>query len=310
MNKHIINSLAEYDFKYEKNYGYGHINGYEVNVFNNFSMPGPFFLFSTYLPQRKKNDFIVQMNDKKFSLVQVNFFDYGVMVMIGAVTAKGFEKKFKEVLPVILNILETLEAPKADICPQSGDPIDETDCKMISLPNTQTKIRLSSKAVAVVNSNIEKSNQDFKNAPNNYLKGFGGIIIGAFAGLVVSVIMSLTGFITALSAWASIFVGTTLYKKFGGKPNWVMIVMSFVTTLIFILGGMVLMYALAAQGAALEVGLEMEPFEALKYLIDNSTEFEDMFNLDIALTALFIGIAEACSIGQLVRSVRRPKAVQ
>ena len=58
MNKHIVNSLKEYNFTYDKNYGYGFINGYEVNVFYNATAVGPVITFSTFLSQSKKNDFI------------------------------------------------------------------------------------------------------------------------------------------------------------------------------------------------------------------------------------------------------------
>ena len=45
MNKHIINALSKYDFTFEKNNGYGHIDGYEVNVINNPLATGPVFFW-------------------------------------------------------------------------------------------------------------------------------------------------------------------------------------------------------------------------------------------------------------------------
>ena len=52
MNKHIVNSLKNYEFTYDKNNGYGFINGYEVNVFDNAMSVGPLFLFSAMIIPR------------------------------------------------------------------------------------------------------------------------------------------------------------------------------------------------------------------------------------------------------------------
>lgn len=310
MNQHIINALSNYDFKWEKNSGYGHIDGYEVNVFLNKMAAGPVFTFSTFLPQTKKNDFMVQINSRGFKLVQTNCFDYGVMVMVGAMTAGGFEKKITEVLPVIIETLNSLEAPKSDICPQSGEVLDEVESNMITIPDSQVQIRLSNKAIEAVNSNIAKSNEEFDNAPNNYAKGFVGIAIGALAGVAVTVIMALIGYVTALSAWVSIFLGITLYKKFGGKPNKMMIVMSFATTTVFILGSLFLMYVIVSKAAAVQAGVDMSGFEALSYCLDNSEELRRLFTADILLTAFFILLAQGFSIYSLRKMIKRPKNIQ
>ena len=62
MQKYVTNALANYNFVYSGNYGYGRIDGYEVNVYNNPMDTGPIFLFSTYLSQMQKNEFIVAIN--------------------------------------------------------------------------------------------------------------------------------------------------------------------------------------------------------------------------------------------------------
>ena len=51
MNKHIINSLSEYNYTFDKNYGYGFIYGYEANVYNNPMATGQIFMFSTLFKQ-------------------------------------------------------------------------------------------------------------------------------------------------------------------------------------------------------------------------------------------------------------------
>ena len=190
MNKYVVRPLAQYDFQYEKNYGYGHIGGYEVNVYNNAMAQGPLFFFSTYLPQSKKNDFVLKMNDRKFPLVQVSSFEFGVTILIGAMTGRTFEKKCPGVLAAVVEVLESLEAPKCDICPQSGETIDPADCRPVTMPTVKIKIRLSNNAIAVVNSNIEKSNENFASAPNRYLKGFCGVLLGALVGAFLTYVFA------------------------------------------------------------------------------------------------------------------------
>ena len=309
MNKHIVNALKEYDFNFEKNSGYGFINGYEVNVVNNPMAMGPVFFFSTFLPQTKKNDFVMELNNRKISLLQCAPFDFGVAIMIGAMTAGTFEKKFPDVLATILEILEKLEAPKKDICPQSGENLEEVESKVIAIQGGGVKIRLSAKAVETVNSIIDKSNEDFKNMPNNYAKGFGGILLGALAGLALTIIFSLAGIITAFSSIVSIFLGIFLYKKFGGKPNGVMIFMSFVTTLIVLLGAVFLAYVMAANLACAEAGVDLKGIPALNLCLEKVPEFRTMFVGDMALNGLFILLGEGFSIFRLSQMIKRPKNI-
>lgn len=213
MNKHIINSLSNYQFEFKGNNGYGFINDYEVNVYNNPLSLGPIFFFSTFLPQTKKNEFIVKLNAKSLKMVQANSFEFGVAVMIGAATGGTYEKKANEVIDTIINILEEIEAPKSNICPQSGIELTEDDSKLVSLAGYHIQIKLSNEAIQTVNSSIAKENENFENMPNNYLRGFCGILIGAIAGAALTIILSLIGLISAFSAFISIFLGVFYIKN-------------------------------------------------------------------------------------------------
>ena len=307
MNKHIINSLSQYKFTYDGSRGIGKIDGYEVNVIDPATGLGPIFLFSTYLTQAQKNDFVMKINAHHFKLVQASSFDFGVSVLISAATSKGYEKKIQEVLPVILEALAELQAPKSNICPQSGETLYEEDSQVVTLDVTKAKIRLSNKAVEVVNSMIQKNNEVFADAPNNYLKGFLGVLIGAIAGALLAVLLSLVGFVTVFASLLSIFLGTFLYRKFGGKPDATMIVMSFLTTIVVLFLAIVLLYSAVAANAVREAGGNLGLFQSLAYCVDNSREFKTSFFLDVFLNVVFVLIGEGVSIALLVRMIRRPK---
>ena len=316
MLKFIINALANYEFTFDKNSAYGHVEGYEVNLVNDLSVQGvPVISFSTFLSQTKKNEFAIKMNAKKIPMVTVIPFDCGVAVRVQAWVAKQWEKKIPEVIKAVLEILEELEAPKCDICPQSGEKLDEVESKIVTIPNTLIKIRLTNAAVEALNSSIIKNNEDFKAAPNNYLKGYLGILIGAFVGVTLTVMFSLLGFVTMIAPAVSIFLGTFFYKKFGGKPNVTMIVMTFVTTLVVIMATLFLMYVVTANSVCAlpevknALGTQYKGIEAFEYCMENADEFKTSFYLDIVLNIVFILGAEGLSIYNLVRQIRRPKAI-
>ena len=315
MLKFIINALANYEFSFDRTSAYGHVDGYEVNLVNDLSVQGvPVIYFSTFLSQTKKNEFAIKMNARKFPMVTVLPFEFGVAVKVQVWVAKQWEKKIPEVMKAALEILQELEAPKCDVCPQSGERLDEAEAKLFKLPNTQIKMRLTNAAVEAVNSAIVKSNEDFKAAPNNYFKGFLGILLGAIVGVILTVIFSLVGFVTMIAPAVSILLGTFLYKKFGGKPNAVMIVMTFVTTIVVILGVLFLMYIAAADTVCAMPEVQnsigyYKGMDAFKYCMENSQEFKTGFTLDIVLNIIFILAAEGLSVYTLVRQIRRPKAI-
>ena len=145
MNKHVMNALSEYNFTYDKNYGYGFIDGFEVNVFYSATSYGPTLLFSTYLSQTQKNKFVMKMNDLRIKMVISKYFEYGVMVQIGVLTGKSFEHKFLDTMPKILAILNELNAPKADVCPQSGVSLETVENRVVNINGF--KIKLASSAI-------------------------------------------------------------------------------------------------------------------------------------------------------------------
>ena len=316
MLKFIINALANYEFTIDKNSAYGKVDGYEVNLLHDLSVQGvPTIYFSTFLSQTKKNEFAIKMNERKLPMVTVLPYDFGVAVRTQVWVAKQWEKRIPEVINAVIEILKEIEAPKSDICPQSGEKLDETESKLITVPGTAIKMRLANTAVETVNSVIAKSNEDFKAAPNNYFKGFLGILIGAIAGVILTIIFSYLGFVTMLAPFASILLGTFLYKKFGGKPNAMMIVMSFLTTIIVIPGVLFMMYVVAADAVCAlpevksALGVQYKGMDAFNYCIENVDEFKQGFLLDIVLNIIFILGAEALSIVGLVRQIRRPKLI-
>jgi hypothetical protein len=306
MNKHIVNALSKYNFTYENNYGYGDIEGYEVNVFNNSLSVGPNFVISTFLSEEQKRTFVLRFKDCKFPLCNAQYFDLGVVVTIGAITARTFEKKFDKVMPKVLSILSELGATKKDRCPVTGEEINELNSSLVPMPNTYFKIRISNDGHIKENEKITKENDDFKKAPNNYLKGFIGILLGAIVGAAITLVAGYFGYITAYAPVVAIFLGIFLYKKFGGKPNYVMVAMSFVTVLVLIMGAWLSANVLLATKVLADAGYDYKGFEALGFFLVNSEEYASAFYLDLTLNVLFILMAEALSFISVRKMIKRP----
>ena len=185
--------------------------------------------------------------------------------------------------------------------------INEDDSKLVFLQDTKMKVRVSNEGLLTINSTIEKINEDYKNSPNNYLRGFFGILIGAILGFVLALILGHFGYISSLAPFISIIFGIFLYKKFGGKQNAVMIIISFITTIIFIAGASLLTYVLTANDLVADAGLIYKGFDALSYCLENSSEFKRFFISDLVLSVVFALFAEGISIYSLIKTIKRPK---
>ena len=236
MIKFLEKALENYSFKYEKISGYGEINGYEVNVVYYATSNGPTFFFSTYLPEDKKIELLQKFRAQKIKRVAIDVTPYGVAFQITALTGGNFVKNFPETLEKILQLLDQAGGQRKDICPVTGVEMTEENSSIINVSGNIVKVRLTHDAVNKINTEITTTNEEFKNAPNNYLKGFFGVLLGAIAGVILTIIFDLLGYVSALSSLIAIYLGVFLYKKFGGKPNGVMILMSMVTTFICIFG--------------------------------------------------------------------------
>ena len=212
MNKNIIKVFDRYNFIYEKNNGYGEINGYEVNIVNPLYSVGPTIAISTYLTMVDKNMFVTKLMNHKYSLVTAKIWDYGVIITIGSMTSGGFVKKAPEIINTILQILTELGAKNKDYCPLTGEELSTSNPKQVILKDSENfKITLSEAAVQKVNDIVDTANKQFDNRNPQYGKGFIGIFIGALAGGALSFILFQIGFVSAFSSILSIILGISLY---------------------------------------------------------------------------------------------------
>ena len=167
---------------------------------------------------------------------------------------------------------------------------------------------LNNDGVSSINRQIEEENRAFANAPNNYMQGICGALIGGIVGAACTIALYYIGFVSSLSAIIAVLLGAFLYRKFGGKPNVMMIVIVSVVSLILIGAAFFVSYLIAAGTAAAEAGLHMSALDALLICLDDS-EFASAFYSDFAMLFVFTIVGIVIVVISLVRQIKRPKNI-
>lgn len=284
------------------NGAHGILNGYETNyvITNNV-----FFHIAFYSTEDQKNaiaNAVKIITDKN---TQYAFDKFGVAISVTNMLTMG--KTAEKVIKLsddIGNILKENGALGAGYCPVCGRYTTEENSSVRNVDGLL--ITIDNDCVSQINEAILQENLEFENAPNNYVKGFFGALIGAAAGAIVAIILNIIGFYAGISSFVSVFVGILLYKKFGGKPNKMMLVIVTVTTFVTMIVAVMLIYLLAAVGLT-EGRYGM--FEAFSVCMSYEEGFSESFIADMAMTLLFTVVGCVSEIVKTARAIKRTKNI-
>lgn len=133
-------------------------------------------------------------------------------------------------------------------------------------------------------------------------------MIGGVAGAVIAIILNIVGFYAGLSSFVAFIVGVLLYKKFGGKPNKMMIVIVSATTFVMMIIAVLAIYLVVAGIAATEAGVNINAFEAFKICMEDK-DFSTAFIADMTMTLLFTVIGCVSEIVKTARDIQRKKNI-
>lgn len=289
MNKKLVEYFKKYDLNFSKNYAYGNILGYEVNIFyqmlDNVSPVKMFISF--YASENDKLQIKNELDNEKIKFLQYQLNGFGLLIGLNSYTLKGLINKMDDILERIFNIINRNNAKGIDYCPMCGEELDEAS-KVYKVNDCKFKLHMDcGKELSVA---FEEEYEEYKDAPNNYAKGFFGALIGAIVGVVSYVIIFFLGFVSSVSSFISVLLGSFLYKKFGGKPNFMMIVMTTILTIASLLLTVYLIYCVAAYGYLSQLDIvdvtEISIFEAFKYAMEE-VEFSKEFTSNMIMTLLF-----------------------
>lgn len=308
MNKKINQFCEKYGLEVDKNTAYGKINGFEVNLFNNvYSRNLPFVLqINFYASEQQKVDINAEIYKKKIKFLRAQCNPFGIEIGLNDMTLSKLMKRIDSVIEIIFQIISENGALGSNYCPVTGTELNNENVIVCDIDNV--KVTLSQEGKNSINSEIEKENTKFENTPKNYLKGFGGIFIGTIVGVVIFIIVFFIGYISAWSSLIAIVLGTYLYKKFGGRPDKVMVLMSSLTTIVSFVLSVFLLYVSAASGLAIKDELNLTGINAFNHYIKDP-EFAREFYTNLILTFVFTLIGTGIEVYYLLNSVKRKKSI-
>ena len=304
MNKKFTNFFSGYGMTINGRYAYGKINGYEANaavvMLDNVAPLRMHISFYATDDQKRAIESAVRNLALKFFRMQ--FSPYGMSLGFNDITVNRLLKRLPEVLNSICNILTDNGALNSGYCPVCGNPLNESNSKKCNVDGFY--ITIENECVNTINTVIDAENKDFNEAPNNYLRGFLGAVIGGVVGAAVSILFYVIGLVSSIAAIVSIVLGAFLYRKFGGKPNKMMIVIVSLTTLILLAATVPAIYIVASGIAADSVGVSLSALEAFEFCMGDP-EFARMFYADLALIVLFSALGAGLEIYVLAKQIKR-----
>lgn len=310
MNKKLAALCQSYGMTVSGDSARGVLRGYEIGfVWRKYDMQRPVRLYVSFYgteEQKRAVETAVRKLAIPYSVVSLS--SYGLVIgMNDAFTVGRLVKRLPSVVDGVLGILEAEGVSGSGHCPVCGGLVDEKPSRQCTIDGATVTIH--EECVGDMNTAIEKENAEFEAAPGNYLRGFVGAVIGALGGVLFAVILYIVGFVSALSAVISMALGTLLYKKFGGKPDKVMILIVALTTLVLMEVSVLVIYIVASGIAATEAGMIMSSWDAFVVLMGDAT-FSRMLYTDLGLTFLFSAIGAGLEVYVLAKQVKRQETIK
>lgn len=312
MNKKLLTWFNSKNFNINENRVYGKINNYEVNfsvdIMNNNNGTFPIIgCISFYATDSTKMSIIHQIENLKVPNSQFKVVDYGIIWGISCFSYNKYVRILDENIIRIITIIDENITNSDNSCPFCGNELVETMHKKCQI--NEFTIDICNNCIHNINEEIEVENKEFQLAPNNYGKGLIGIFLGSLVGIVVAYIFNIMGFISAISSIASLYVSIFLYKKMGGKENFVMIIMAAVVTIVmqslFVFG----LYIMVANNLTTELNLSTTGFSAFIEAMKENNDFRKEFISNLVMTVLFAVFGSGFESFTLVRKLKRPKSI-
>lgn len=308
MNSKLLQWLDSHGMQTNGDLSYGVLCSFETNlIYRAFNNEAPVQIhFSCYTTDEQKRACAEQFANAKIKFFKYQFTAYGVNVILNDMTLNKLLQRLDEVVNTVCGILSQSGALGVGYCPVCGNTLDFLNAKKCNIDGFT--ISIDNNCVENINAVINEENKDFDEAPNNCLRGFAGALIGGLVGAAIAVVLNIVGFYAGISSFVAFALGTILYKKFGGKPNKLMVIIVSVTTFVTMLLSVVGIYVYVAVTAVAEVGYEMGIFEAFAYCLDIE-DFAISLVLDLLMTLVFTIIGCVAEIRKLAKEIKRPKNI-
>lgn len=309
MNKYIAEFFTSNKMTINGNEAYGVVRGYEVfGMLSVFDSADPFKLHvSFYATEEQKRNIEECLRRAEIKRMHFSFTEYGLYIGLNDLTVKKLAIRLPSIVDVIFGALDKNGASGWGYCPSCGKPVECPQDKTHTIGSV--RVTLCDECFEKINKEITKSNKEFEQAPNNYLFGFCGALIGGIVGAALSVLIYVLGYVSSISAIVAVLLGSFLYQKFHGKPNAMMIVIVSATSLVCMAASIFITYVVAAGISAAEAGVNMTSMEAFKFLMSDAA-FSRAFYGDLGMVLLFSAIGVGFEVFYLSKKIKRQKNIK
>lgn len=304
MNNKLKTYFESIGLSVNGNNAYGTYKGYEVSAdVKMLEQVSPVKLHvSFYALPEVKGAIANDLRDLKLKYFTYAADNFGIVLGFNdPLTVGKLINRMPEMLDKIFAVFAKHEVKGVGYCPLCGEEMIE-DSKKYNIG--WAKISLDTKCVSNLNQVIEAENEEFDKASNNYIPGTIGALLGALVGVIAYVVLFYIGYVTALTSFIAILLGTFLYKKLGGKPNKVMVVIVSITSIASMLFAVTFIYFLAAQALVGEYGFHSTGIQAFLDMLTVS-DFSTEFGSNAFMTLLFTMLGVVYEISKISKSVKR-----
>lgn len=307
MNKKLEQYCNNNNLQIDGNIGYGTYNGYEMNIaYHALDNVTPIHIhISFYANIQNKRAIYQRIVEQKIKYLKAELDEFGVAIGLNGFTLNSILNNLNNTLYLITDIIKENDGKNAEYCPVCGKEFGE-EAKVYDVKGI--KVKLDPECVTSINEAIEVGNKNFEEAPNNYAKGLVGLLLGALIGVASFVVLFMLGFISAISAFLSIMLGSLFYKKFGGKPNMVMVLMATGITVVALVLTVFMIYLSSASLLASAYGFSSTGMEAFSDMMTVS-EFSTEFTYNLIMTIVFTALGAGYEVYSLAKSVKRVKKI-
>ena len=283
MNKNLKSYIEDFNLNFENNAVYGSINDYQICTKSMMFLETQIFSFMDDLQRSELNEFIVR-NQKELKILAYKMNYCGVCIRVKMQTAKGGYNNLRNAITRITSYMKEKEIKDNRYCPITGVELTETQKIVIE----GFKVNVSLEAIEQLNAAAQKAEEEYQNAPNNYLKASLGAIVGGAIGAVVWIVVGIlinivSGFIALLIA----YLAGLGYDKMKGKSNWTKIAIISIVTLAWVIISMFAIYVIATAQSMREYGFEGNPISFLLDILNMDEELRQAFIIDMVLSLIF-----------------------
>ena len=137
---------------------------------------------------------------------------FGVRLTLNGVwTIQSAAKKMVEKINHVISLLKEKSIYGVTNCPMSGKIIQNKTTLLVN----DAFVTLDEEDANKIKEEYQMKENEFENAPNNYLKGLLGALVGAIVCGIAYYILYTLGYISIWIGVLAIFLSSFLYDKFG-----------------------------------------------------------------------------------------------